>query len=185
MSQGHRAGDERQESASGDDEGALVRAAQHDVAAFGPLCARYQDRIYSYLRTRTGQVEDADLTQQVYVQALDALPYDRTQGVPVAAWLFRNARNVATDWQWRQRATVSWEAAPETVHACAPDTADGGLLRRDAFAPLYALLAGPDAQTREALILASRPNASWARSVRCSARARTLRANRSPVPCTP
>lgn len=154
MSQGHKDVGQGQEGASDADEGALVRAAQHDVAAFGALYARYQDRIYSYLRTRTGQAEEAaDLTQQVFVQALDALPRYRAQGVSVAAWLFRIARNAAIDWQRRQRPTVPWDALPEAFQPCAPETADGALLQREAFAPLYALLAGLDAPTREALIL--------------------------------
>jgi RNA polymerase sigma-70 factor (ECF subfamily) len=137
-----------------DDEETLVRAARQDRAAFGPLYARYQDRLYTYLRTRTATAEDAaDLTQQVFVQALDALPRYRSQGVSVGAWLFRIARNAATDWQRRQRPTVPWEALPEAFHPCAPETADGALLQREAFAPLYALLAGLDAPTREALIL--------------------------------
>jgi RNA polymerase sigma-70 factor (ECF subfamily) len=33
------------------------------------------------------------------------------------------------------------------------DTADGALLQREAYASLYALLAGLDAETREALVL--------------------------------
>jgi RNA polymerase sigma-70 factor (ECF subfamily) len=143
-----------QVSAGDADEEALVRAAQRDLAAFGPLYACYRDRIYTYLHMRTGQAEDAaDLTQQVFVQALDALPCYRMQGVSVAAWLFRIARNAATDWHRRQRPTVPWDAVPEAFHPCAPETADGGLLQREAYAPLYALLAGLDAQTREALIL--------------------------------
>ena len=140
--------------ASDADEEALVQAAQRDLAAFGLLYARYQDRIYTYLRTRTSQAEDAaDLTQQVFVQALAALPRYRARGVSIAAWLFRIARNVATDWQRRQRATVSWNAIPEAFHPRASETADGALLHRETFAPLYTLLASLDAQTREALIL--------------------------------
>jgi len=145
---------EGQRSASDADEEALVQAAQRDLAAFGPLYARYQDRIYTYLRTRTGQAEDAaDLTQQVFVQALAALPRYRARGISIAAWLFRIARNVATDWQRCQRPTVSWDAVPEAFHPRASETADGALLRREAYAPLYVLLAGLDTQTREVLIL--------------------------------
>jgi len=136
------------------DEEALVQAAQRDIAAFGPLYARYQDRIYTYLCTRTGQAEDAaDLTQQVFTQALAALPRYRARGISIAAWLFRIARNVATDWQRCRRPMVPWDAVPEAFHPRAPETADGALLRRETFAPLYTLLAGLDAQTREALIL--------------------------------
>ncbi len=157
MAQVHRAGLQGQEGARDErdeDEEGLVRAAQHDRAAFGPLYARYRDRLYTYLRTRTGTADDAaDLTQQVFMQALEALPRYRSQGVSLAAWLFRIARNAATDWQRRQRPTVPWDAVPEAFHPSAPETADGALLQREAFAPLYALLATLDAPTREALIL--------------------------------
>lgn len=154
MSQSHNIVRQETELAGDAADEALVRASQHDLTAFGALYARYQDRIYTYLRARTGQTEDAaDLTQQVFVQALDALPRYRSQGLSIAAWLFRIARNAATDWQRRQRPTVPWDALPEAFQPCAPETADGGLLRREAVAPLYALLAGLDAQTREALVL--------------------------------
>jgi RNA polymerase sigma-70 factor (ECF subfamily) len=154
MSQVHGAASQRPERLDEADEETLVRAAQRDAGAFGVLYGRYQDRIYTYLRTRVGHPEDAaDLTQQAFVQALVALPRYRPQGGSLAAWLFRIARNVATDWQRRQRPTVPWDALPEAFHPCAEDTADGELLQREAFAPLYALLAGLDAPTREALVL--------------------------------
>lgn len=136
------------------DDDALMRAAQSDLAAFGPLYTRYLDRIYTYLLSCTGQADDAaDLTQQVFVRALDALPRYRVQGASVAAWLFRIARNAAIDWQRRRHPSIPWDALPEALHPCAPDTADGALLRRDTFEQLYNLLAGLDAQTRDAIIL--------------------------------
>jgi RNA polymerase sigma-70 factor (ECF subfamily) len=140
-----------------EDEAALIRAAQRDLAAFGPLYARYVDRLYTYLRTRTGQarIEDAaDLTQQVFLLALDALPrYRAQQDRSFAAWLFRIARNAATDWQRRQRRTVPWEAVPEELHPSAPDTADGAALRREEIAEVRGLLAALDEETREAILL--------------------------------
>src|SRR5581483_12168401 len=96
------------------DESALVLAARHDASAFGTLYLRYLDRVYWYLRARTPSEEDAaDLTQQVFLHALAALPRYRQQNVPFAAWLFRIARNVAIDFNRRRRATVTWDALPE------------------------------------------------------------------------
>jgi RNA polymerase sigma-70 factor, ECF subfamily len=145
------------ESAAPPDEAALVRAAQRDLAAFGPLYARYVDRIYTYLCTRTGsaRTEDAaDLTQQVFLKALDALPrYEARQGISVAAWLFRIARNTATDWQRRQHPTVPWESIPDELHPPAAETADGSVLMRDEIAEARRLLASLGEQTREALLL--------------------------------
>lgn len=158
MSQDHRAvgcGDATLHDTP--DEAALIQAAQQNLVAFGPLYARYVDRIYTYLRTRIGQAQAdaaADLTQQVFLQALDALPrYQIREGGSVAAWLFRIARNAATDWQRRQRRTVPWEAVPEELHPCAPDTADGLTLQHDTIADVQRLLATLDEETREAILL--------------------------------
>lgn len=140
-----------------DDEAALIQVAQRDFAAFGPLYARYVDRIYSYLRARTGQARSddaADLTQQVFLRALDALPrYHPREGVSFAAWLFRIARNAATDWQRRERPMLSWDTIPEEQHPHAPETADGVVLRRDEIAEAHRLLASLDEATREAIVL--------------------------------
>ncbi len=136
------------------DEAALVQAAQRHPAAFGPLYDCYVDRIYAYLWARTSSTEDAaDLTQHVFVQALDALPRYRTGRVPFAAWIFRIARNAATDWRRRQRATVAWDLVPDALHPHAPDDLEAGVLRRESLIRLRALLAALDAETREALIL--------------------------------
>lgn len=146
-----------QGDAAPDDEAALIQASQRDIAAFGPLYARYVDRIYTYLCTRTGSARSddaADLTQQVFLHALDALPrYQPREGVSVVAWLFRIACNAATDWQRRQRPTLSWEAVPEEQHPQAPETADGMALRRDEIVEARRLLAGLDEGAREALLL--------------------------------
>jgi RNA polymerase sigma-70 factor, ECF subfamily len=140
-----------------EDEAALIQAAQQDPAAFGPLYARYVDRIYTYLCTRTGRAradEAADLTQQVFLRALDALPrYQPRAGVSVAAWLFRIARNAATDWQRRQRRTIPWQAVPEELQPLAPETAEAGALQRDASAEVHRLLGTLDDTTREAIVL--------------------------------
>ncbi len=137
-----------------DDEAALVHAAQLHPAAFGLLYDRYVDRIYAYLWARTSSAEDAaDLTQHVFVQALDALPRYRTGRVPFAAWIFRIARNATTDWRRRQRATVAWDLVPNALHPRAPDDLEAGVLRQESLIRLRTLLAALDAETREALIL--------------------------------
>ena len=136
------------------DDAALIHAAQRHPAAFGPLYDRYVDRIYAYLWARTSSAEDAaDLTQQVFVQALDALPRYRAGRGPVAAWLFRIARNAATDWRRRQRPTVAWDLVPAALHPRASDEVEARVLRQEELIRLRALLTALDADTREALIL--------------------------------
>ena len=140
---------------SAQDETALVRAAQADPTAFIALYHRYLDRIYAYLRARVASDEDAaDLTQQVFLQALDALPrYRGRRGDSFAAWLFRIARNAAIDFHRRRRVTVAWDLLPEALQPIVTRDLDAHILRREAVARLRALFAALDAETRELLVL--------------------------------
>jgi len=132
----------------------LVRAAQADPAAFGPLYERYRDRIYAYLRTRTRSAEDAaDLTQQVFLQALDALPRYRVRGAPFAAWLLRIARNAAINDHKRHRGTVAWDLLPEALHPPLRDGPEAQVLQREAAIRLHQALTACDASAREVLAL--------------------------------
>lgn len=89
------------------DDDSLVRAALDDSAAFGQLYARYMPRVYRFCRTRTSNEEDAaDLTQQTFVRAFSALGRYRVGSQGFAPWLFRIARNAATDAHRRARHTV-------------------------------------------------------------------------------
>ncbi|MGH2484756.1 MAG: RNA polymerase sigma factor [Ktedonobacterales bacterium] len=139
------------------DEAALILAARRDPAAFGQLYARYVDRVYTYLRLRMGKAgaDDAgDLTQQVFLRALNALPrYEPRADVSIAAWLLRIARNAATDWQRRQRRTIPWEAVPEEQQPVATDTAESTALRNDERARVKRMLETVDEPTREAILL--------------------------------
>jgi RNA polymerase sigma-70 factor (ECF subfamily) len=136
------------------DEATLVQAARADPALFEPLYQRYRHRVYSYLLARTSSAEDAaDLTQQVFLQALDALSGYRGQGNGFAAWLFRIARNVATDYHRRQRSTTPWDDVPEAHHPLADDDPDAALLWHEALARLHVLLQALNPDTRELLAL--------------------------------
>jgi RNA polymerase sigma-70 factor (ECF subfamily) len=136
------------------EEAAIVRAAQSDPAAFAPLYARYHARVYRYLLARTASAEEAaDLTQQSFVQALDALPRYRERGLPFAAWLFRIARNAATSAQRQRRPTVDWELLPEAWRASSADDPEQAVLRQERLDHLRALLATLTADERELLAL--------------------------------
>ena len=108
----------REDRADGlNEEFALVQAAQLDPSAFAPLYDRYRHRVYADLRVRLATDEDAaDLTQQVFLQALSALPRYRVRSVPFGVWLFRIARNATVDLHRRHRPTVAWESVPEELH---------------------------------------------------------------------
>lgn len=90
------------------DEAGLVQAAQTNAAAFTQLYQQYVERVYAYVRARTRTEADAaDLTQQVFLRALDGLSRYRGKDTSFAAWLFRIARNTVTDFHRRQRSTTS------------------------------------------------------------------------------
>ncbi|HSL47233.1 MAG TPA: sigma-70 family RNA polymerase sigma factor [Anaerolineales bacterium] len=79
------------------DEPALVRAAQIDAQAFGALYDRYVQRVYRYCFYRTSHAPDAeDLTAQIFLAALEALPRYRQDG-HFAGWLFSIARKKVSD----------------------------------------------------------------------------------------
>jgi RNA polymerase sigma-70 factor (ECF subfamily) len=69
-----------------------------DAWAFGRLFDHYHEPIYRYIVSRVGRPSDAeDLTQLVFVKALEALPRYRSRGIPFGGWLFRLARNTVID----------------------------------------------------------------------------------------
>lgn len=83
------------------DETTLVRAARADVQAFGALYDRYVQRVYRYCLYRTSNEADSeDLTAQIFLAALEALPRYRQDG-HFAGWLFSIARNKVADYHRR------------------------------------------------------------------------------------
>lgn len=136
------------------DEAALVAAAQANPAAFDVLYQRYLARIYRYLRAYVGSDEDAaDLTQQVFLKALNALPGYRGRGAQFSAWLFQIARHTATDAHRRRRVTVTWESLPEVLHPRDEQEPEVAFIHRETLAHVRKLVAQLDAGKRELLAL--------------------------------
>lgn len=136
------------------DDSTLIEAARADPEAFEDLYRRYLVRVYAYLRARTDTREDADdLTQEVFERALAALPRYREQGNPFGAWLFRIARNVATDFHRHRRATVAWDLLPEALRISGAPGPEAEVLRRESADRLRGLMTGLDPERRELLAL--------------------------------
>ena len=78
----------------------FVEAAKGgDPEAFGALFDHFYAPVYRYVAARVGRPSDAeDLTQIVFVKAIEALPRYEARGVPFGGWLFRLARNTAIDY---------------------------------------------------------------------------------------
>ena len=137
------------------DEAELVRAAQADPSTFALLYRRYLPRVYNYVRSRLGSDEDAaDLTQQIFLQALDALPGYQPRGVPFAAWLFQIARNAVSDFYRRRKTLVSWDSFPEALRGQSLfQDIDASLVHQERLAHLKTLLARLNPAQRELLAL--------------------------------
>jgi RNA polymerase sigma-70 factor (ECF subfamily) len=145
------------------DESTLLQAARTDPNAFAQLYERYEPRIYRYLRARAGRDGDAeDLTQQVFVQALDALPRYQDRGLPLAAWLFRIARNVSTNALQRRRSALAWDLLPESLHPLTQHSPESQVLLREELEWLHVALAELDRDKRELMLMRFGANLSVA-----------------------
>ncbi len=82
------------------DEESLVRQVkQGDQRAFAQVYEEHFDRIYRYVTLRIGdKMEAEDMTQQVFLNALQSISSFKWKGVPFAAWLFRIAHNQVVDY---------------------------------------------------------------------------------------
>jgi len=76
----------------------VTQARDGDTFAYGLIFDHYHEPIYRYIASRVYRPSDAeDLTQLVFVKALEALPRYESRGVPFGGWLFRLARNAVID----------------------------------------------------------------------------------------
>jgi len=82
------------------DEESLIRRAQHrEPEAFAQLYEAYFDKIYRYVVVRIGNKTEAeDMTQQVFLNALQSISSFKWRGIPFSAWLFRIAHNQVVDY---------------------------------------------------------------------------------------
>jgi len=90
-----------------DEESLVRRAKQHDQEAFAQLYEQYFDKIYRYVTLRIGnETEAEDMTQQVFLNALQSISSFRWKGIPFSAWLFRIAHNKIVDYWRRKKGTT-------------------------------------------------------------------------------
>lgn len=76
----------------------VQQAVDGDRAAFTELYDRNFDRIYRYIYVKVrNQAEAEDLTQDVFMKALEAIGSYQWRDLPFAAWLFRIAHNRVVD----------------------------------------------------------------------------------------
>jgi RNA polymerase sigma-70 factor (ECF subfamily) len=84
-----------------DDPELLALARSGDQHALEALCRRNWRPVYrSFARYTSNPCEAEDLTQEVFLRALRALPQFSDRGVPYTAYLLQIAANLARD-RWR------------------------------------------------------------------------------------
>jgi RNA polymerase sigma-70 factor (ECF subfamily) len=89
----------------------VERAQKGDRAALEELYLRHFDRVYSYLHMSVGNRHDAeDLTNQTFMKMLESIDRFEWRKVPISAWLFRIAHNLAMD---HFRANRRWQPEEE------------------------------------------------------------------------
>ena len=103
--------------ASAADLRALVeRAKRGEREAFEELYLIHFDRFYSYLQMSVGNKHDAeDLTNQTFVKMIESIDRFEWRKVPLSAWLFRIAHNLAMDHFRGRRRWQPEEEPPEPV----------------------------------------------------------------------
>ena len=102
------------------DDAALERLVEEarggDAEAFAAIFDRYHEPVYRFIASRIHRPADAeDLTQLVFVKALEALPRYESRGVPFGGWLFRLARNTVIDHVRTHRETADLEQVFDRV----------------------------------------------------------------------
>jgi RNA polymerase sigma-70 factor (ECF subfamily) len=76
----------------------VAEAKRGDRDAFGRIFDAYAAPVHRFIASRVKRPSDAeDLTQLVFVKALEALPRYEARGIPFGGWLFRLARNAIID----------------------------------------------------------------------------------------
>ena len=85
------------------DERRLIEQAKGgNLTALGTLYNLHVDRIYQYVRYRTGDDQTAeDITAEVFLRAIESIGSYEDQGAPFVAWLYRIAHARVVDF-WRK-----------------------------------------------------------------------------------
>jgi RNA polymerase sigma-70 factor (ECF subfamily) len=131
----------------------LIRDAKAGNAwAFGRIFDEFHQPVYRFIASRVHRPSDAeDLTQLVFVKALEALPRYEQRGIPFGGWLFRLARNTIIDHIRTRHDHAELDAVSEHASTDAGPEQLAGV--RDDLDAVGRALAGLTADQREAIEL--------------------------------
>ena len=81
-----------------DEESLIRRAKQRDQVALTQLYEENFDKIYRYIVLKIGdRTEAEDMTQQVFLNAIQSISSYNWKGMPFSSWLYRIAHNQVVD----------------------------------------------------------------------------------------
>ncbi len=137
-------------------ERTLVKKAQRDPTAFQELYNYYFPRVYAYVIYRVGRVQDAeDLVADAFLRVVERLDKFQWRGEgSFAAWLFRIAHNLVSDFYRRGRGpeeSVPLEELPE-LESSALLPADA-VLQKEKFTYLRRLIGTLSPRRQEIITL--------------------------------
>lgn len=125
----------------------LIERAKQDPEAFGILYDQNFDKIYAYVQRKTGDRQLAeDLTSETFTKALANISKFQVTGQPFAAWLYRIASNLVTDY-YRSRKVIEPHNDELQIASSGPTPEDAALLLDDQQAVSRAIRSlSPDQQ---------------------------------------
>jgi len=86
-----------------EEKGLIRRAKECDEAAWAEIYERHKQNIYRYIYYRVSNASLAeDLTQEVFLRALESIDSFAFRGIGLSSWLYRIARNLVIDHYRRQ-----------------------------------------------------------------------------------
>jgi RNA polymerase sigma-70 factor, ECF subfamily len=137
---------------SRDEERDLVQRAQRDPRLFGALYDRHFQQIYRFVYSRVREQTAAeDVTSEVFMKALKAMPRYQDTGRPFAAWLYQIAVNAIADRYRTLRPTQTLDDFHDL--SVAGPALDDLAAHRDEVRRIWALVEALPHQQRTALVL--------------------------------
>ncbi len=135
-----------------DDERELVERARRDPRQFGALYDLHFQQIYRFVYSRVREQTAAeDVTSEIFMKALKAMPRYQDTGRPFAAWLYQISVNAIAD---RYR-TLRPSSPLEDFHnlSIAEPPLEEQAAHRDEIRRIWALVEALPVQQKTALVL--------------------------------
>jgi len=132
----------------------VIRLQEGDPAAYDEIYERYLARVYGYVRVALRDDHEAeDVTHEVFLAVLQALPAYRVTGAPFRTWLFRIARNQVIN-HMRKHRRVDVMESEEIARRLELDVAPGlEALRGTGDADLLELVQALPLSQRQVVVL--------------------------------